>query len=292
MELDRRELVRASAAGLALFALPGMFAARARAQKAQAAGAEAERSNWRYLLVLHASEDRSQRADLGECFGSFLLHAEDEQLAQLAVCDITSAPTEELLGLPWPGAPVQAVLLEPAGKALPALIGGLWRRRVTDKPRTGSEEEVVEDYRATHAGIAAQLARVIPSDRVSLEAWAAAEQRELGKLPNPTSPKLANARRFPWQARLCTFDMPNRRKAWLQVLAQSVRDRWEGRAPVGAVWGRHSGCWGPIFQGPPELAQSGGGPCGTGFVPEISARFLHFYREEELVGFIGLPRPS
>lgn len=290
MELDRRELVRASAAGLALFALPGMFAARARAEKAQVAQPR-EREGTRFVLVLHASEDLGQRMELGECFGSFLLHAEDEQLAPLAVCDITSATTEEMLGLPWPGAPVQAVLLEPAGKALPALIGDLWRSSGIGQSRRLTDEEVEACYRAVHASIAGQLARVIPGERAALEAWAARERAELGKLPNPTSPKLANARRFPWQARLCMLDMPNRRKAWLQVLAQSVRDRWESRAPVGAVWGWHGGCWGPVFKGPPEMANNGGGPCGTGYVPELSARFLHFYREEELVGFVGPPRP-
>jgi hypothetical protein len=117
MELDRRQVVRASAAGLALFALPGMFAARARAERGQVAEPEPERREWaRFVLALHASEDLGQRMELGECFGSFLLHAEDEQLAPLAVCDIVSATTDEMLGLPWPGAPVHAVLLEPAGK--------------------------------------------------------------------------------------------------------------------------------------------------------------------------------
>lgn len=291
MELDRRELVRASAAGLALFALPGMFAARARAENVQAAGAEADRSRWRYLLVLHASEDRSQRADLGECFGSFLLHAEDEQLAPLAVCDIVSATTDEMLGLPWPGAPVHAVLLEPAGKVLPALIGDLWQSSGIGPSRRLTDEEVEARYRAVHASIAGQLARVIPGERAALEAWAARERAELGKLPNPTSPKLANARRFPWQARLCVLDMPNRRKAWLQALAQSVRDRWGPLAPAGSVWGRRGGC-GTWFHGGPEISGGGAGPCGTGFVPEVSASFLHFYRSEELAGFIGPPRPS
>lgn len=290
MELDRRELVRASAAGLALFALPGMFAARARAQKAQAAEPKAG-AGARFVLVLHASEDPLQQFELGRCFGSFLLHAEDEQLAPLAVCDITCATTEEMLGLPWPGAPVHAVLLEPAGKALPALVGDLWPRRVPGGPSRRPDEELVEAYRWAHQSIAAQLAKVIPNERSVLEVWAARERSELGAHPNPTSPKLAAARRCPWQARLCALDRLDRRKGWLQALAQSVRDRWGPLAPAGSVWGRRGGC-GTWFHGGPEISGGGAGPCGTGFVPEVSASFLHFYRSEELAGFIGPPRPS
>jgi hypothetical protein len=291
MELDRRELVRASAAGLALFALPGMFAARARAERGQVAGTEVERAKTRFLLVLHADAEARRRAELGECFGSFLLNAEAAQLAPLAVCDITCASTEEFPGLPWKGAPVHAVLIEPVGKVQLALVGDLARSKHVSGAALSPGTRLQDAWRHVHALIAAQLARVIPSGEDALLAWAEQERIELGPLPNPTLVRLESAQRWPWQARRLALEDRKRRDAWLYALADSVRERWERHAPAGAVWGNRGGC-GVTFQGPPELVQRGGGPCGTGMVPEESARFLHFYRAEELADFVGPPPPK
>ncbi|MCY3003752.1 MAG: hypothetical protein NTV21_18300 [Planctomycetota bacterium] len=289
MELDRRELVRASAAGLALFALPGMFAARARAEKARAAGGNPERARTRFLLVLHADRDARRRRELGECFGSFLLDAEPEQLAPLAVCDITSATTEEMLGLPLPGAPVHAVLVEPAGRVVPALVGELAPAR-RDGPTVLSLEQFKLEQRASHERIAAQLARVIPSSPELIASWAAQERIELGSMPTPTSPSSEWARRWPWQARQAVQDEPAQRFGWSIALAGAVHNRWRRRAPAGTVWGRY-GLREVSDEAPIEFARCLAGPCGTGRVPEQSVKFLHFHREDEVADFIGPPKP-
>ncbi|NUP96792.1 MAG: hypothetical protein HUU28_11575, partial [Planctomycetaceae bacterium] len=158
MNLNRRQFARAASSGLALFAIPGWFAACQRAEQGGekgGGGADGEVVK----LVLQVEKDEGRRARLGELFGSFLTKARIEEQAPLATCEITCATTEELAGLGIELEGVLAVLTIPGAKPVAAIVerdesGTLW-------PGPDSDAEYDQEMRRAHAKLAAQLARAL-----------------------------------------------------------------------------------------------------------------------------------
>jgi hypothetical protein len=171
-------------------------------------------------------------------------------------------------------------------------IGDLARSKHVSGAALSPGTRLQDAWRHVHALIAAQLARVIPSGggRAPGLGRAGADRAR------PAAQSHARAARV--RATLAVAGAAARARGpetarCVAVCARRLRARALGapRARRRRVGGIAAGC-GVTFQGPPELVQRGGGPCGTGMVPEESARFLHFYRAEELADFVGPPPPK
>ncbi len=279
MNLNRRQFARAASSGLALFAIPGWFAACQRAEQGGekgGGGADGEVVK----LVLQVEKDEGRRARLGELFGSFLTKARIEEQAPLATCEITCATTEELAGLGIELEGVLAVLTIPGAKPVAAIVerdesGTLW-------PGPDSDAEYDQEMRRAHAKLAAQLARALAPGSAALDWGIERERAQVGVLPTDRYPTAELARTRPCQALRAADRHAELRDAWLLQLALVVRNRWSKQAPAGSTWAEDHGCG--VSYELPDGTEALGVLCGMGDVPEYAKRFLHFYSDDERTG--------
>ena len=294
MTLDRRQFARAASSGIALFAIPGWFAACQRARHSEMTALAPDE---RPLLLLNVVDDQRQREVLGEVFGIFLLHAADEELALLATCDIACATTAEIEGMGLDVAAVHAVLQVPGEPAL-AVVQGKFPFTSYDPYAPHNEETAVEAFSgdgnewvlsrvaANHAWIAAQLARALGMGSKAFELGLARDVAAHGPHPDGVTPTHERAVATPCLAFERASAKPEQRREWLRLLAEQVRDRWSVLGPPGSSWLTLSGCGGTL-EPPPPVPSWGPGlrfpalamQCGLGFVHPIASRFLSFYCE-------------
>ncbi|MCY3003755.1 MAG: hypothetical protein NTV21_18315 [Planctomycetota bacterium] len=277
MNLDRRQFARAASSSLALFAIPGWFAACQRAEQGSADGG-AGAAGEGVKLVLHVEKDVGRREKLGELFGSFLMKARIEAQAPLATCEISCATTEELgeLGIALEGVP--AVLVVPGMKPFAAVVE--LEEPNAQKARAIAEMEYDMRLRSEHEQLAAQLSRALGPGSAALNYGIERERAQSGVLAAGSDPSAELARTRPCQALRAASQEAEQRDAWLLQLALVVRDRWTKHAPAGSVWAEDRGCG--VSYELPDGTQRVGALCGMGDVPELAQRFLHFFSSEEL----------
>jgi hypothetical protein len=294
MNLDRRQFARAASSGIALFVVPGWFAACQRAR-------DSERTSFgpgeRPLLLLHVSDDWQRRDQLGEVFGVFLLNASDEELALLATCDIACATTAELERAGVESANVHAVLQAPGEPALAAIAGEIpfpvynpYVFRLGEpqpEPITESFDDwIVPRVAVNHAWLSAQLARALGPGSRAFELGLARDAVARGPVSADVAPTSERATATPCLAFEQAQRHPEHRSEWLLLLATQVRDRWSVVGPPGSGWARGGGCGeelelpspAPSWQVGPRLPSLMVG-CGQAYIPEISRRFLRFHCE-------------
>lgn len=279
MNLDRRQFARAASSGLALFAIPGWFAACQRAEQGSEKGGGGVGGGG-VRLVLHVEKDLERRERLGDLFGSFLMKARIEEQAPLATCEIACATTEELAGLGIELDGVLAVLMVPGKKPIAALA------ELVEPGTQDADGSAEVDYdvsmRSDHERLAAQLARALGPGSAALDYGVEREHARLGALPAGSDPSVELARTRPCQALRAAQRDPEQREAWLLQLALVVRDRWTRQAPAGSTWVERHGCG--LEWGQPNPNEALGALCGMGDVPEYAKRFLHFYSGDEPTG--------
>jgi hypothetical protein len=279
MNLDRRQFARAASSGIALFAIPGWFAACQRVEQGSAGvGGDAEGEG--VTLVLHVEKDVGRREKLGDLFGSFLMKGRIEEQAPLATCEITCATTEELeaFGIELEG--VLAVLVVPGMKPVAAVV------ELAEPTTDGQGADVEIDYdmsmRLAHADLAAQLARALGPGSAALEFGVERERACAGVLPTDSYPSAKLARTLPCQALRAAARDAEQRDVWLLQLALVPRARWTKQAPAGSVWGERNGCG--LEYGQRNPTEALGALCGMGDVPELARHFLYFYSDDERRG--------
>lgn len=286
--LDRRQFARAASSGLALFAIPGWFAACARTERSPVQPSE------RPVLVLRVHDDVSLRRQLGESFGLYLIHGTDEQLAWLATCDLACATTDELEshGLDLTG--VHALLLCPGAAPRVVLCGEFPSVRLEGEaqearaptPMWGSPEEnqlLRSRAEADYAWIAEQLVEALGPGSSAFEWGCARDRRAAGELPTGATPTFTRALETPFLALEQAARSSARRAAWNAELASVVHERWRSTAPQGSSWSSYSGC-GIEFENLPAASEALAVACGMGHVPEYSRRFLYLFNADERAG--------
>ncbi|MCY3003759.1 MAG: hypothetical protein NTV21_18335 [Planctomycetota bacterium] len=281
-QFDRRQFARAASSGLALFAIPGWFAACARTETGTNEPA-VDVADGRPLLVLHVADDAQRRWQLGFWFGNFLLHGEPAELAPLATCDLACATTKELedCGLDLQG--VDAILKLPGEAPVVALAG----KYPDDEPdwmyRPGEGDpnaRLAQAMRLNHAWMAAQLAKVLGAGSLAFERGLARERAARRGFDSAEAPSAERARSAPCHALAAAAIDVARRDEWVKELATYAVHRWSDEGPSGSSWATNLGCGDNLER--PLSADNYGIDCGMGYIPEIGQRFLHLFSAEEL----------
>ncbi|MCY3003757.1 MAG: hypothetical protein NTV21_18325 [Planctomycetota bacterium] len=296
MNLDRRQFARASSRGLALFAIPGWFAACQGGRREQLLESD---DGGRTQLVLKVSDGATVSAELGEFFGIFLLHASDAQLAPLATCELTCAHAEELAGCGLSLQGVHAIVRVSGEAPVVALSGRFPYSTYTDNVPGEPEAEwdpalIGERFERRsaiqHAWIAKQLASVLGPGSSALARGCARERAAHGELPADARPSLELARTRPCLALERSALSPKQRVAWEAALAGVVRERWSVASPEGSSWVTDTGC-GFRFENVP-LNPHSGIACGMAFLAPAARRFLYFLTAEQRAALDDLIWPD
>jgi hypothetical protein len=286
---DRRQFASVASSGIALFAIPGWFAACART--GSGANAQLEAGD-RPRLVLHVPDDLVRRERLGPILGLFLLHGADAELAPLATCDIECATTLQLDYRGFDLGKVHAVLFVPGEPSIVALEGSFsfedlyaategeptreWSNQLLDKL-------LRERTKANNAWIAAQLAKVLGPGSRAFELGCARERERQGDLPAGQRPSVECALATPFLSIAQAALDSSQNVEWNGLLASIVRERWTTASPKGSSWASSHGC-GTTFESPPPADVRVVMACGMGHTPELTRRFLYLFSAEELRG--------
>ena len=81
-----------------------------------------------------------------------------------------------------------------------------------------------------------------------------------------------------WVRQRAEHGTPEQRAQWTALLQQQAVARLRRAPPPPAYWANDNGC-GSDIEGQPTRERMF--LCGTGFTPEISARFLVFYTNDD-----------
>jgi hypothetical protein len=295
MTLDRRQFARAASSGIALFAIPGWFAACART-KALAVEPPPDVPDARPLLVLHVSDDLERRWRLGEIFGLFLMHGRDAELAALATCDLACATTAELKDCGLDLAQVHALVLAPGAQPAVALEGEFpfedihadpedelafeWSKENLDKLMRANAE-------ANYAWIAEQLGRALGPGSVAFEFGCRLERQRHGELGDGATPTLERALARPFLALERAERLPEQRAEWQRALAGVTRERWVRASPKGSSWANAGFC-GRRYENLPSAARQVSRMCGMAQTPEYTRRFLYLFTADERAGIVDV----
>ncbi|MCY3003756.1 MAG: hypothetical protein NTV21_18320 [Planctomycetota bacterium] len=290
MNLDRRQFASAAWSGLALFVIPGWFAACARTDSKQVGQLE---PGQRPRLVLHTPDDEARREVLGTLLGLYLMHAEDAELAWLAACDIECATTLQLDYRGFDLKRVHAVLFVPGEPPVAAIEGdfpyeNLYAAPEGEPTREWSNAKLDVQLRArtktNNAWIAAQLAKVLgPGSRAS-ELGCARERERFGDLPIGQQPSFECALSTPFLSAAKAAQRPSQRVEWSGALASVVRERWRTISPQGSSWASYHGC-GVDLETPPPSRELMTMACGIGHSPQYTRRFLYLFSADERAEF-------
>ena len=246
------------------------------------------------VLVVPQGFDRHER---GHVLGAYLELASESALADLALCEVTCAKISEL----HPFAPGMTIRFE--GEPMALLVD--WGRNevraaVRSSPRFPSLPEGGPRYGRTPDPWESRLTRWKEAIRGEIHSVIAPDRSELlrrteearTRLPETERDRLARlaASGGPWSATdvascpawaLSAATTEAVRVDTLRELAQIARSRLLERSPSGSRWAKDGGC-GDVFLEDPRDYQSGSGPCGTGYMPQPSYRFLWLYTKAEL----------
>ena len=231
------------------------------------------------MLVIVIPQDQEARYERGHAWGELLMNGSDATLAELAPFELACGEMEAIRvtldGVT--GVPEEehdAVLVDPDGRAtginLPMAEVELGSLGQLDD----LEQRLLDRMHLVEAALSAALAPNV----ATLEHRA---RRATGsplvvdpRAPGERSP-LEQTELFPAAVRLHAEQHPPQREATLKLLADVVRRQLQFGSPAGAPWATSQGC-GVRVEGQPE---NHGIACGMGHVPEVSRRFLYFYRQ-------------
>jgi hypothetical protein len=290
MNLNRRQFARAASSGLALFAIPGWFAACQRADSSQVGQLE---PGERPRLVLHVPDDEARRDTLGLLLGLFLMHGDDAELAWLAACDIECATTLQLDYRGFDLSRVHALLFVPGEPPVVALEGNFPFEdlyAVPDDERNVEWSNQLLDKRlrtrttANNTWIAAQLAKVLGPGSRAFELGCARERERFGELPVGQQPSFECALSTPFLSADKAAQRPSQSVEWSGALASVVRERWRSISPKGSSWAGSHGC-GLDLETPPPSRELLLYACGMGHSPEFTRRFLYLFTADERAEF-------
>lgn len=288
--LDRRQFVSVAASGLALFVIPGWFAACSRTGSSPVGQLEA---GDKPRLVLHAPDEGARREILGLLLGLFLMHGDDAELAWLAGCDIECATTLQLDYRGFDLGKVHAVLFVPGEPPVVALEGSfpfedLYAATEGEPTREWSSATMNAQLRArtkaNNAWIAAQLAKVLGPGSRAFELGCARERERSGDLPVGQQPSFECALATPFLSIAQSARQPTQSVEWSGALASVVRERWRTISPQGSSWAKSGGC-GLNLETPPPSRELVAYACGMGHSPEFTQRFLYLFSADERAEF-------
>jgi len=275
--MQRRQLLTLAAGGLAGAGAPSWVAERftpERDRRLVEAGVQRAKTAGKPLLVLLVPEtDEGGATQRGQLWGAFFGLASDEDLAELALCEVVCAPASELPnGALAEGA--LAVLLE----ADPLQREGVGVSAADLDGPLPSPYEVLETPPAVVQRLGllrARLRAAIVPDAATIEYR---KQRSLASLTGmepwvlegfwtwSNRPKLSSADRAAgflyWEA--LRTRVPEAR--WRSVLGRAAALRLWEQDPAGASW----------HQTPAVCP-----PCGMGHVSDASRHFLRFFTESD-----------
>jgi hypothetical protein len=291
-QLNRRDLMRWSVAAAAGMGVTGWLGACfATDEDAAREGAEgpvldawrAAREQGRPLLVLVIPSDDSLKGARGDDWGTLFLHAPLETQAELASFEVVCSTIDEAqASLPKvrdvPGDEASAFVVE----------AGAGSARSVDLDHSREECELDWDgWEEQDAAVASRLQRqaealnqfLTPSADVLL-ARAKQSRAALGsEAPMEGAAFDASlAERAPAIVRSWAEQAGEaERLQWLTALADCFRAKYAVNSPRGAHWATSSGCGIDI-----EGCEDGGSgiSCGMAMIPELSQRFLYFYKLE------------
>jgi hypothetical protein len=279
--LDRRQFARAASSGIALFAIPGWFAACART-RATVTTKGPEPSESRPQLVLHVPDDKGGRRRLGQLFGIFLVRGEPAELAPLATCELACATTAELADRGEDLSAVKALLKTPEHGAVAALSGEFPFEGPVEWETDPYGLAFAESVRKNLAWMAAQLARALGPGSAAFEDGLARERAAGLGFDASETPSAERASSAPCHALAAAAANPATREAWNLELTNFAVNRWFDAAPRGSSWATNRGCVEVIESRRRDEQLST--KCGMGHVPPIAQRFLHLFSAEELAG--------
>jgi hypothetical protein len=251
-------------------------------------------------LVLIGDHDKA--SDAARRWTYFLDRGDASDLAELALCDLVCSVREDL-ALQFSEefgefpADTMALLIGADNQefALIASSGVVPTNRFVE-----SEAEPKELVSHNTAVARALLSRIAP-DRPTLERRAAAVRQCLvaddllqlhGAVGKSTKSLATIARLAPAELALRALDEPTLAASCVSALANEASLRWRVGRPPGARWGnRGFGCSADRLEGSPHAGSDArGAPCGTGFAPDYSKRFLWFYAEHQRLEFEDAPK--
>lgn len=247
------------------------------------------RAAGRPLLVLTIPAELASQFERGSVWGELLMNGSAECLSDLALCDVVCAELA-VLRRALPGLPglsreeSLAVLIEsddPRAQAVDAELPSVHFRWGENDANEIYEREV----RGRIAELEAVLREALAPDESTLERRARACATALGievdpPLLDPTRSTRrgarAEARRAPAMVRLAAERTPARRKQLIGLLAGVAAERLQVAPPPGALWASSTGC-GLTVEGREDEGLRVA--CGMGHTPEISRRFLYFFKD-------------
>jgi hypothetical protein len=280
-QLDRRHFARAASSGLALFAIPGWFAACARPRPAVGLPAPGPDEN-RPRLLLHVSNDEARRWRLGQVFGIFLMRGAPEELAPLATCELRCATTTDLEA--WGVDLTEAhAILDVRGQAPAIALRGNFPNEDYDSSAFEPDDRrYAERVHGNHRWIAAQLAQALGPGSPAFERGLARERAAGLGFDANASPSPERVSSAPCHSLAAAQANPSTREAWHKALATFAVDRWLDEAPAGSSWATTYGCAETLEK--PLHEEQLSIRCGMGHVPAMGRRFLHLFSVEELHG--------
>lgn len=301
--MDRRRFLTLAASGTVAGAT-GLTLVRASGQATRSGDPEVElvRETWetaralgKPLLVLVFPQRLGKyTGHRGREFGTWLNHASPRGMAELALVEVVCATNRsvkrvfpQLKRLAIPGLPLMG-LIGTEG-AYPQTAPAEWlQTELTEMPdgflapdqtrnaiaaANADQLETLLRARLIHPpgrlpALASQAASALPSEeRENLEELLETGHAPLGILADRGAALvLLSARRS-----------PARRSELIDLLAQVTIQRLRIDPPRGALWANSTGCGAKIEGDDPRA--SSGPLCGMAFVPELSRRFLYFYRK-------------
>jgi hypothetical protein len=245
----------------------------------------------RPLLVFIVPTAPRARLDRGELIGVYLNRADEPAMVDLAMCDVWCATATEVRTQFAVTHDVDdsalAVLVETDGTPAHVVKGNVPSDLPEDSPGRYVESARVEAATARNDFLSARLHEVIAPDKATVRRRARQaceavfpdralmdDESARRELPNAQFADLVPA----W-VRWCAEDADaGTRKEWMKLLSDRAESRWRSAAPPRARWAKATSCGGPQLEG--ELSEGSAVPCGTGFTPQYSARFLMFFTEE------------
>jgi len=270
-------------------------------RRAQLRGARrAAEAHGKPLLVLLVPEQASERWTRGSILGTFLNHAGDDALCDVALCELvcaTAAEVREVLGkVAIEGEPLM-LLVEPgtAAKAEPPRSQSLGAEFLEPPAEpvvfpSGPDALAAEEkgIRDRNARLAKVLHAAVAADRGALAARADAGRATLSEADRAALEQLfAGERTAPADllvraaAVVCmTAEAPRTagdRQRLRQAVANAARAVFVAKPVAGARWATSQGC-GFTVEGDADRGLAVA--CGMGHVPELGRRFLHFATQD------------
>jgi hypothetical protein len=246
------------------------------------------------LLLLLVPEPQEQMWQRGTLLGSFLNHATDDALCDLAMCEVACASAAEarkVLGKVDLDEAAAMVLVEPGspGDPEPPRVTTIAADEpppdVEFGPFTPQAREAEERLaRERNRKIAGALHAAVAGDRGTLATRADAGRATLSDGERDALESLFAGRGTPEAALLVRAaavvcmgaEAPRRdgdRQRLRRAVAAAARHTWLEHPPAGAKWARHTGC-GSVVEGDKEALLIA---CGMGHVPALGERFLWFF---------------